>query len=109
MAAKSKKNVFIILTVVLLGVLVLAGIIISRDEQSVDDIRVFSGDSDKLYVVPFESDGEGEGDGAICFLLPFPEEIGAYRLDFPKDDKVYIDGDEYSSGDALLSYVAAQA
>ena len=108
MTAKSKRSVFTILTVVLLGVLVLAGVLVSRNEQGVGDIRVFTGDSDKLYVVPFASDGEGEGDGAICFFLPFPAEIGAYRIYFPKDDKVYIDGVEYSSGNALFSYVAGE-
>lgn len=106
MSAKSKRNVFIILTIVLLGSLAGAGILINGNGEATNDIRVYWGGSDKLSVVPFETDGEGEESGMLCFLLPFPAEKDVYRIDFPKDDRVYIDSNEYSSGDTLLPYVS---
>lgn len=108
MVAQSKKNVFIILTVALLGAIAVICILINRNDEAEGDISVYCGDYARLSIVPFETQSEEEGAGTSCFFLPFPAETGAYRIDFPKDDRVYIDGDEYFSGDALRAYVSGE-
>ena len=108
MEAHSKRNKFIILTIILLGAIVLICILINWNDNKGGDIRVYWGNYDRMCVVPFEINGGGEEDGALCFFLPFPAEIGGYRIVFSNDDRVYIDSDEYSSGDTLLPYVSGE-